>query len=221
MKKKLWMSWSSGKDSAYALWTLQRTPSADVVGLLTTLNEDRGRVAMHATRQSLLNRQAEALGIPVIAIDLPENCPNEIYEARMQGALDRANDAKIDHIAFGDLFLEDIRAYRESMLAGQRITPLFPIWGIPTDVLAARMIDNGFQAYITCIDPKKLPASFAGRRYDQAFLDDLPDGVGPCGENGEFHTFVFDGPNFSEPIDCRVGDTVERDGFVFADVVPA
>ncbi len=220
MKRKTWMSWSSGKDSAYSLWRLQQSANSHVIGLLTTINADKDRVAMHATRKALLDRQAAAVGVPVIAVDIPQNCSNAIYEERMRGALDRAKSDGVEQIAFGDLFLEDIRRYREDMMADQIIDPIFPIWGEPTDALARRMVDSGFEAYITCVDPKQLPASFVGRKFDHTLLDELPASVDPCGENGEFHTFVFNGPNFTQPIGCTVGETVERDGFVFADVRP-
>ena len=220
MKPKLWMSWSSGKDSAYALWTLQKSGTVDIEGLLTTVNEDRDRVAMHSTRRVLLERQAAALGLPLHAIDLPEACTNDIYEARMRGAIEKSQQDGITQMGFGDLFLEDIRSYRETMLADQPIDPVFPIWGLSTDTLAHTIIDSGFEAYLTCVDPKQVPASYAGRKYDASLLDDLPAGADPCGENGEFHSFVFNAPNFAAPIPCEVGDTVERDGFVFADLKP-
>lgn len=220
MTKKAWMSWSSGKDSAFSLWRLQQSDTVNVTGLLTTVNATAKRVAMHATRQVLMEKQAAALGLPVEIINIPQPCSNEEYEACMKGALLSADQAEIDVIAFGDLFLKDIRAYREKMHEDQRIKPVFPIWGIPTDQLAHDIVDNGFEAYLTCIDPKKLDASFAGRKYDKSLLADLPADVDPCGEHGEFHTFVFNGPNFASPIACHLGETIERDGFYFADVVP-
>lgn len=221
MTKKTWMSWSTGKDSACSLWKLQQSDAFDVVGLLTTVNADHERVAMHSTRQELLGRQAAAVGLPVEIIDLPQNCTNEFYEERMTRAMSRADQAEVEAIAFGDLFLEDIRQYREKMMADQRIKPIFPLWQEPTGTLARHIVDSGFEAYLTCIDPKQLSADFAGRKYDNSLLQDLPESVDPCGENGEFHTFVFNGPNFSNPISCVVGETVERDGFVFADIVPS
>ena len=190
-------------------------------GLLTTINETFGRVAMHAVRRTLVTAQAEAVGLPLYAIDLPWPCSNETYEARMTAAVTQLESDGFTHIAFGDLFLEDVRRYREERLAGTGLTPLFPLWKtMSTRELAEEMIGNGVCACLTCVDPRVLPATFAGRSFDRNLLADLPEGVDPCGENGEFHSFVWDGPMFSHPVTVAVGERVERDGFVFADVIP-
>lgn len=217
---KAWMSWSSGKDSAFGLHVTRAAGQVDVVGLLTTVNTTADRVAMHAVRRVLLEAQAESLGLPVHVVELPWPCPNEIYERRMSEAVCAATDAGVEHMVFGDLFLADIRAYREQQLAGTGLSPVFPLWQRPTDVLAREMLDAGMRAVVTCVDPSLAPAEIAGRWYDADLLGDLPASVDPCGENGEFHTFVVDGPGFRNPLDVTVGDIVERDGFVFADVVP-
>jgi uncharacterized protein (TIGR00290 family) len=176
---------------------------------------------MHAVRRQLLEAQAERLGIALHSVDLPSPCPNEIYEQRMTSAVAAARAAGISEMIFGDLYLEDIRAYRYEMLDGTGITPVFPLWQRPTDALARDMCDRGIRAYITCVDPRVLAPEFAGRAFDASLLADLPEGVDPCGENGEFHSFVWDAPGFSSPIDVVTGEVVERDGFVFADVLPA
>ena len=217
MKRAL-LAWSSGKDSAWSLHLLRRNPEIDVAGLLTTINEAFDRVAMHAVRRSLLERQCESAGIPLWPAPIPWPCSNQDYEARMTEVCQRAVSERIEAIAFGDLYLTDIRAYREKQLAGSGLEPLFPVWKIPTAELAREMVRSGLRAKITCIDPKILPASFAGREFDDALLADLPSGVDPCGENGEFHTFVYDGPMFRWPVPVAVGEIVERDGFVFADL---
>jgi uncharacterized protein (TIGR00290 family) len=191
----------------------------EVVGLMTTVNTTHDRVAMHSTRRAILEAQARAAGLPLHVIPLPWPCSNEIYERAMRDAVATALASEVTHVAFGDLFLEDIRAYRVKQLEGTGLEPIFPIWLEPTPALAHTIIDAGVEAYLTCVDPKKLPASFAGRRFDRALLDDLPAGVDPCGENGEFHTCVVDGPVFRERIPVRAGDVVERDGFVFADLM--
>jgi uncharacterized protein (TIGR00290 family) len=219
MLYRVLLSWSSGKDSAWALHVLRNDPQVEVVGLLSTVNTAYGRVAMHSTRLELLRAQAQAAGLPLHIVPLPWPCSNEVYEAAMRKAIEDALEHGVTHIAFGDLFLEDVRAYRVKQLEGSGLEPLFPIWHEPTGPLARRMIDAGLQAVITCIDPKKLPRSFAGRRFDHALLDELPQGVDPCGENGEFHTCVLAGPMFREPLHAAVGETVERDGFVFADLL--
>jgi len=219
MLYRVLLSWSSGKDSAWALHVLRNDPQVEVVGLLSTVNTAYGRVAMHSTRLELLRAQAQAVGLPLHIVPLPWPCSNEVYEAAMHKAIEDALEHGVTHIAFGDLFLEDVRAYRVKQLEGSGLEPLFPIWHEPTGPLARRMIDAGLQAVITCIDPKKLPRSFAGRRFDHALLDELPQGVDPCGENGEFHTCVLAGPMFREPLHAAVGETVERDGFVFADLL--
>jgi uncharacterized protein (TIGR00290 family) len=215
------MSWSSGKDSALALHVARTKLHIDVVGLLTTVNAEADRVAMHAVRRQLLETQATRLGIPLITVDLPSPCPNDIYAERIGKAVAHAEGDGVTEMVFGDLFLEDVRAYREEMLADTDITPVFPLWQRRTAKLAREMVDTGVRAYVTCVDPRVLPPEFAGRAYDESFLADLPDDVDPCGENGEFHTFVWDAPGFSSPIRVVTGEVVERDGFVFADVVPA
>lgn len=220
MLRRVLLSWSSGKDSAWALHVLRNDPQVEVVGLLTTVNTTHGRVAMHSTRLELLRAQAQAVGLPLHIVPLPWPCSNEVYEAAMRKAIEEGVRRGATHIAFGDLFLEDIRAYRVKQLEGCGLEPLFPIWHEPTGPLARQMIDAGLQAVITCVDPKKLPRSFAGRRFDHALLDELPHGVDPCGENGEFHTCVLAGPMFREPLRAVAGETVERDGFVFADLLP-
>ena len=218
---KIVLSWSTGKDSAWTLRVLRREHPGAVAGLLTTINEAFDRVAMHAVRRELVSAQAEAVGVPLFAIDLPWPCSNEEYERRMGAAVKRLEADGFTHIAFGDLFLEDVRRYREDRLAGTGLTPLFPLWKtMPTRDLAEEMIDNGVRACLTCVDPRVLPATFAGRPFDRALLADLPRGVDPCGENGEFHSFAWDGPMFAQPVAVAVGDRVARDGFVFADVVP-
>jgi uncharacterized protein (TIGR00290 family) len=217
MKRAL-LAWSSGKDSAWSLHLLGQNPDVCVAGLLTTINEAFDRVAMHAVRRSLLELQCEAAGLPLWAVPIPWPCSNQEYEARMSQTCRRALGENISAIAFGDLFLADIRAYRERQLAGTGLDPMFPVWDLPTGELAREMIRGGLRAKITCVDPKKLNASFAGREFDEKLLADLPAGVDPCGENGEYHTFVYDGPMFRHAVPVGVGDIVERDGFVFADL---
>jgi uncharacterized protein (TIGR00290 family) len=219
-RSKVLLSWSSGKDSAWALHRLRREAEVEVVGLVTTVNEAHDRVAMHAVRSELLRAQAEASGLELWTVPIPSPCSNAEYESAMQVALTRAREAGIEAMAFGDLFLEDIRRYREEKLRGTGIAPVFPLWGLPTDALAREMIAGGLRARLTCVDPKQLAASFAGREFDGAFLDDLPESVDPCGERGEFHSFAYDGPMFRRPIPVRSGEVVERDGFVFADLLP-
>jgi len=221
MPRRVLLSWSSGKDSAWSLHVLRQDPDVEVMGLLTTVNTTHERVAMHSTRRRLLEAQARAVGLPLHVIPLPWPCPNDEYERAMRAAVDDGLARGATHVAFGDLFLEDIRAYRITQLAGTGLDPLFPIWHEPTGALARCMIDAGLEAVLTCIDPTKLPRSFAGRRFDHALLDELPSGVDPCGENGEFHTCVLAGPMFHAPLRAAVGEVVERDGFCFADVVPA
>jgi len=216
--KKALLSWSSGKDSAWALHLLRQTPEIQVVGLVTTFNSAADRVAMHAVRRALVEAQAESAGLPLWPVELPWPCSNSEYERLMGGVIERAKAEGTAAFAFGDLFLEDIRAYRVRQLQGTSIAPLFPVWGLPTGGLAREMIAAGVKAKLTCVDPAKLDRSFVGREYDHRLLQDLPPLVDPCGENGEFHTFVYDGPVFSRPIRVRLGEVVERDGFVFSDV---
>jgi uncharacterized protein (TIGR00290 family) len=215
---KALLCWSSGKDSAWALHMLRQRREVEIVGLLTTVNTAYDRVAMHAVRMTLLEAQAEAVGLPLWTIPIPSPCNNQEYEAAMSEAIKKALAAGITMMAFGDLFLEDVRRYREKQLEGSGITPIFPIWGLPTDLLARDMVAAGLRARLTCVDPKQLPASFAGREFDSALLADLPAGVDPCGERGEFHTFACDGPMFHHPILLLSGEVVTRDGFVFADL---
>ena len=221
MSKKTLLSWSSGKDSAWALHTLRQDPTVEVVGLLTTVNRDAGRVAMHAVREALLEAQAEAAGLPLTKVYIPQPCSNEEYEAAMGKAVAKAKHEGITHIAFGDLFLEEIRKYREDKLAGTGVEPMFPLWGRDTNALSREMVESGLRAIITSVDPTQVSAEFAGRTYDASFLDDLPDGVDPCFERGEMHSFAYAGPMFSAPLAVERGEIVERDGFVFADVLPA
>lgn len=221
MKKKLLLSWSSGKDSAWSLHVLRLQGEYEIAGLLTTVNYTFNRVAMHSTRHELVEMQAEAAGLPVITIPLPWPCSNADYEQIMQGVCRNAISQGVSAIAFGDLFLEDIRAYRERQLDGTGLRPIFPLWQIPTRQLAEEMIAGGLRAKLVCVDPKKLSPDFAGRDFDRQLLSDLPDSVDPCGENGEFHTCVYAGPMFRNEISVTCGETVERDGFCFCDVRPA
>ena len=212
------MSWSSGKDSAMALDVARSGGIVEVTALLSTVNADANRVAMHAVRRSLLEAQADRLGLALVTVDIPSPCSNEIYEARMAEAMAAARADGVAHIIFGDLFLRDVRAYREDRLAGTGISPIFPLWDRPTDVLAREMLQSGLKAVITCVDLAQLGGEFAGRRFDAELLNEFPAGIDPCGEHGEFHTFVWDGPGFHSPIDVEIGQIVERDGFVFCDL---
>jgi len=214
------LSWSSGKDSAWALHVLRQRPEYEVTGLFCTVNRDFQRVAMHAVRVALLERQAEAAGLPVRVIPIPNPCTNADYEAVMSEFVSESRQQGIEYFAFGDLFLEDIRRYREDRLAGTGITPIFPLWDRPTKELSRDMVTGGLRARITCIDPARLSPEFAGHEYDKSFLNRLPETVDPCGENGEFHTFAFDGPMFDKAVNVGVGETVSRDGFVFTDLLP-
>jgi uncharacterized protein (TIGR00290 family) len=217
---KVVLAWSSGKDSAWALHVLRRDPALTVVGLLTTVNAAHDRVAMHAVRRRLLEAQARAAGLPVHVVEIPDPCPNETYQAAMGASVATLRADSVQAMAFGDLFLEDVRRYRETQLAGTGLTPVFPLWGRPTRALAEEMIEGGLQARLTCVDPRVLPAAFAGRAFDRALLADLPPSVDPCGENGEFHSFAWDGPMFRRPVPVTAGVVVERGGFVFADLLP-
>jgi uncharacterized protein (TIGR00290 family) len=213
------MSWSSGKDSAMALHVARDELGMDVRSLLVTVNADADRVAMHAVRHELLDAQAQRLGLPVHVVDIPSPCPNEVYESAMGAAMATAREEGVDEMVFGDLFLRDIRTYREDRMAGTGIAPVFPLWERPTEQLARDMLAAGVRAVLTCVDPRVLPSEFAGRTFDEALLADLPRGVDPCGERGEFHTFVWDAPGFAAPVDIELGEVVERDGFVFCDVL--
>jgi uncharacterized protein (TIGR00290 family) len=215
------LSWSSGKDSAYALIEARRLGLAEFVALLTTTNEAFDRVAMHGTRNALLRAQARALGLPLIEVPLPWPCSNDDYEARMAGAMAEVADLGVRHMVFGDLFLQDVRAYREEKLAPLGVEALFPLWGRDTGALAREMIAAGLDARLVTVDPKQLDPAFAGRRFDLELLPDLPEGVDPCGENGEFHTAVVGHPMFAAPIPVTRGETVTRDGFAYSDLVLA
>ena len=218
MKRRTLISWSSGKDSAWALYKLQQDPEIDLIGLFCTVNNKFNRVSMHSVRVELLQKQAKCTGLPLEIIEIPYPCSNDLYEEIMAQFVVEAKKANIEHYAFGDLFLEDVRNYREEKLIGTGITPIFPIWGIPTDKLSKEMIGSGLKAVITCVDPKQISKEFIGREYNESFLDDIPNCVDPCGENGEFHSFVFDGPMFNKHMEISVGNVVQRDGFVFVDV---
>lgn len=218
-KPKALISWSSGKDSAYALYEVRRAGEFDVVGALTTVTENFGRVSVHGVREEILAAQLAAAGLPPTIVPIPYPCPNEIYEARMGEAIARAKAQGITHMIFGDLFLEDIRKYREEKLRGSGITPVFPLWLRPTPQLARDMIESGLETFIATVDLKKLPAGFAGRRFDAQLLADLPASVDPCGENGEFHTCVVGGPMFSRTLPVVTGERVERDGYAYCDLL--
>jgi uncharacterized protein (TIGR00290 family) len=219
--KRILLSWSSGKDSAWTLHVLRQQSEYEIAGLLTTFNQEADRVAMHGVRRSLVEQQAAATGLPLWFIPLPWPCSNEQYEGLMMKACAKAVAEGIEAIAFGDLFLEDVRAYRVKQMAGTGLEPLFPVWGEPTDRLAREMVASGLKAILTCVDTRKLNADFAGRRFDANLLAGLPSGIDPCGENGEFHSFVYAGPMFNCEIDVIAGETVVRDQFAFADLIPA
>ena len=221
MSMKIWLSWSSGKDSAWSLQVLRSRPDVEVVGLLTTVNAEHDRVAMHGVRRELLEAQAAAAGLPLIAVDLPWPCDNEAYAQRMRAACARARTEGVEGVAFGDLYLEDVREYREAQMRSTGLEPLFPLWGRDTSELVHEMLEAGLSAVLTCVDSRQLDASFAGRVLDERLLGELPEGVDPCGEGGEFHTFVTRGPMLKAPIEIVLGEVVDRDGFVFADALPA
>jgi uncharacterized protein (TIGR00290 family) len=220
-RPKALIAWSSGKDSAWALHEVRRAGDYDIVGALTTVTETFGRVSMHGVREELLAAQHAAAGLTPVIVPIPYPCPNEVYEARMAAALAEARATGVTHVIFGDLFLDDVRAYREQKLAGTGITPLFPLWGRPTAALAREMVDAGVEAWLAVVDLKQLPKAFAGRRFDHALLAELPATADPCGEKGEFHTFVTAGPMLSRNIPVMAGEPVERDGFAFADLAAA
>ncbi len=218
-KPKALISWSSGKDSAFALHEVRRAGEFDVVGALTTVTETFARVSIHGVRQEILRAQCDAAGLPQRIVPIPYPCPNEIYEARMGEAVASAVREGVTHMIFGDLYLADIRAYREQKLAGTGITPVFPLWERPTAALAQAMMASGLEAWLATVDLKRLPANFAGRKFDVQFLADLPEGVDPCGENGEFHTCVVAGPMFSQRLAVAAGERVERDGYAYCDLM--
>jgi len=217
--KRVLLSWSSGKDSAWALHRLRQRRDVEVVALLTTFNQAAGRVAMHAVRRELVRLQAERAGLPLWEVELPWPCSNAQYEELMGAACRRAVKEKIDQVAFGDLYLREVRAYRERQLQGTGLEPVFPLWEMPTGELAAEMLAAGVRAKVTCVDPAQLDEAFAGREFDAAMVEALPAYADPCGENGEFHTFVYASPVFDAPLAIRMGEIVRRDGFVFADVM--
>jgi uncharacterized protein (TIGR00290 family) len=220
-RAKALIAWSSGKDSAWALHEARRAGDLDIVGALTTVTDSFARVAMHGVREELLYAQLEAAALPAIVVRIPFPCPNEIYERETAAAVEGAKARGVTHMIFGDLFLEDVRAYRERQLTGTGITPVFPLWQKPTAALAREMIAAGVEAHLSTVDLKKLPVSFAGRQFDTELLDALPIGTDPCGENGEFHSFVAAGPMLKGRIAVKLGETVEREGFAFADLLPA
>jgi uncharacterized protein (TIGR00290 family) len=220
MRAPILLSWSGGKDSALALHRLRSSPDFEPAGLLTTINEDYDRISVHGVRREFLERQAESIGLPLRKVLIPKDCPNEIYEDRLVAALREAKAQGIRHVAFGDLFLEDIRAYREKQMAALGLTPVFPVWGLDTAQLAHDFISLGFQALLVCVDTEALDPSFVGRAFDESLLRDLPSGVDPCGENGEFHTFVHAGPIFREPVGIKLGRVEGRGRFWFRDVEP-
>jgi uncharacterized protein (TIGR00290 family) len=219
MGKRTLLSWSSGKDSAWSLHILLHQPDIEIVGLFSTVNKKFERVAMHAVRTELLYQQAISLDLPIEIIPIPYPCSNVQYEAAMNGFIKKAKQSKIECFAFGDLFLKDVRKYREDNLAGTGITPIFPIWGKNTTILSKEMIDNGLKSIITCVNPKQLSPDFAGKEYDGSFLEQIPENVDPCGERGEFHSFVYGGPMFKNEIKIQIGETISRDGFVFTDIL--
>lgn len=218
-RPKTVFSWSSGKDSAYALYELIQSDKFDIVGLVTTISSQYGRVSMHGVREELLALQAAALGLPIFKISIPSPCSNEVYEHEMTQMIGTLRGRGITHFGFGDLFLEDIRSYRELKLAGTGMKPIFPLWRRNTTDLAREMLSSGLKAKLTCVDSRKLSADFAGHEFDEAFLKDIPSTIDPCGENGEFHTFVYESPIFKRPIRVSSGEIVNRDGFIFADII--
>ena len=219
MRPKALIAWSSGKDSAWALHESRRAGDCEIVGALTTVTETFARVSMHGVREDILAAQLEAAGLPLVRVPIPFPCPNEVYEARMAGVLADAKSAGVTQVIFGDLFLEDVRRYREQKLASTGIAPVFPLWQRPTDALAREMIDAGVETYLACVDLKQLSKEFAGRRFDHALLKELPVSADPCGEKGEFHSCVVAGPMLARRIPVAVGEVVEREGFAFADLV--
>jgi uncharacterized protein (TIGR00290 family) len=215
------LSWSSGKDSAWCLEVLRKRADVQVVGLLTTFAEDSKRVSMHAVRSRLVEQQAEATGLPLVSVHLPSPCPNAVYEQRMAEALQRAQSLQVDAVAFGDLFLQDVRQYRERQLQGTGLEALFPLWERPTRQLAREMTHGGLKARITCVDSSQMDPAFIGGRYDAQLVEALPEGIDPCGERGEFHTFVYQGPMFQHSVAVRLGEVYRQDPFIQVDLLPA
>ncbi|HTC59830.1 MAG TPA: ATP-binding protein [Solirubrobacteraceae bacterium] len=221
LTRSLSLAWSGGKDSALALWTLRERDGKSPALLMTTVTAEYERISMHGVRRELLARQAQLVGVPLVEVEIPVHCTNEVYEERMAAAFASEEMSNVEEVAFGDLFLQDIREYRESRLTAAGKRALFPVWGLDTAELARRFLSLGFRAILVCVDPRALDPSYAGREFDESLLEDLPPEVDPCGENGEFHTFVYDGPIFAGAVDCRRGDVVERGGFVFCDLLVA
>ncbi len=219
-KRKAAMSWSSGKDSSMAAFKVLKSGKLNIVTLLTTVNADYGRITMHGVREALLQKQADACGMHTLKVEIPKNSNNEIYENAMKKAIEALKKQNVEYIIFGDIFLEDVKEYRIRMMKGTGIEPLFPLWGMDTKILAKEIINSGIKAKVSCLDPRKLDYSFGGSDFDELFLDRLPESVDPCGENGEFHTFVYSAPFFKDPIRIRTGESVLRDGFYFTDLVP-
>jgi uncharacterized protein (TIGR00290 family) len=220
LPKRALIGWSSGKDSAWSLQVLRRDPEVEVAGLFTTVNRENARIAVHAVREELLVAQAQALALPVLRVPIPHPCPNETYERAMAGFVATAKRDGITHLAFGDLFLEEIRRYRERIFAGGGVELLFPVWGLDTRLLAEEMTASGVRAIIVCVDTRRAPREWAGQVFDSQFVKRIPAGIDPCGENGEFHTFACDGPMFRHAVRARLGEIAERDGFVYADLLP-
>ena len=218
--KKVWLSWSSGKDSAFALYVLSQSAEFEVTGLFSTITHDYGRVSMHGVREILLDQQARQLGLPIYKAYIPAPCSNDVYKERMGELIKAAHQEDVEVMAFGDLFLEDIRAYRINQLNGTGIAALFPVWGRETSAFARAIIDTGLGAVVTCVDEKKLAPEFSGRLFDEAFINDLPSDVDPCGENGEFHSFVYQHPLFKVNIAHTIGQRTSREGFTFTDILP-
>lgn len=220
-KPKAIVSWSSGKDSAFALFKVMQSREFEVVAMLTTVTSNYDRVSMHGVRTELLRRQSKSLGLPLIEVEIPAKCTNEIYEAKMREAMSRVKASGVEHVIFGDIFLEDVRKYREEKLSGTGISPVFPLWGEKTSNLAHDIIESGIRARVSCLDPEKLNRNLGGALFNEDFVESLAENVDPCGENGEFHTFVESSPLFSKPIAISVGESVQRDRFLYTDLLPS
>jgi uncharacterized protein (TIGR00290 family) len=220
MKKRTLLSWNSGKDCAWALHILRQQSEIEIAGLFCTFNQEYDRVVMYAVRIELVKQQAESVRLPIQFIPIPHPCSNSQYETIMKNFVELEKQKEIKCFAFGDLFLDDVRKYREANLSDSGIAPIFPLWGIPTKKLSNEMVNSGLRAIITCVDPKQLPAEFSGQEYGESFLERIPTNIDPCGENGEFHSFAFDGPMFKEPIKVSIGETIIRDSFIFTDLLP-